>query len=67
MPTDVDRHVLRGLLERGAQLVEVLPAEEYAEEHLPGARSVPLRQLDAEATSGLRKDVPVVTYCHDTQ
>lgn len=28
---------LRSLLEAGAQLVEGLPAEQYAEEHLPGA------------------------------
>lgn len=28
---------LRVLLDRSAQLVEVLPAEEYAEEYLPGA------------------------------
>jgi rhodanese-related sulfurtransferase len=35
MSKSVDRHRLRELLDNGAQLLEVLPAEEYAEEHLP--------------------------------
>jgi rhodanese-related sulfurtransferase len=31
---------LRELLDAGAQLVEVLPEREYAEEHLPGAINI---------------------------
>jgi len=42
MPKEIDRDGLRRMVERGAQLVEVLPAEEYAEDHLPGAISLPL-------------------------
>lgn len=38
---------LRELLQDGAQLVEVLPAAEYDELHLPGAISIPLKTLDA--------------------
>jgi rhodanese-related sulfurtransferase len=34
---------LRELLAEGAQLVEVLPAAEYDELHLPGAISIPLK------------------------
>lgn len=50
MPTDVDRQALRSLLDQEhAQLVEVLPREEYDEEHLPGAVHLPLKQLDARA------------------
>src|SRR5438034_562052 len=33
---------LRELLDAGAQLVEVLPEEEFVEEHLPGAINLPL-------------------------
>ncbi len=65
MPTDIDRHALQRLVADGAQLVEVLPPAEYDEVHLPGAFSVPLRQLTADAVSTLRRDVPVITYCWD--
>jgi len=52
MPDVVDRHQLRRLVdEHDAQLVEVLPADEYEEGHLPGALHLPLKQLDA-ATAG---------------
>jgi len=61
----IDYAELRGLLDAGAQLVEVLPAEEYAEEHLPGAISIPLKELDAETTAALDRRVPVITYCWD--
>jgi len=53
------------MVEAGAQLVEVLPAEEYAEDHLPGAISLPLRRIDAEASSMLAKNRPVIVYCWD--
>jgi rhodanese-related sulfurtransferase len=57
--------MLQRLVAEGAQLVEVLPPAEYDQEHLPGAMSLPLRQLTAETASTLRKDVPVITYCGD--
>jgi hypothetical protein len=43
MPQDIERAGVRQLLDQGAQLVEVLPAEEFKEDHLPGAISVPGR------------------------
>ena len=58
---------LRRLLADGAQLVEVLPSEEYAEEHLPGAINIPLKQLDADSTAQLDKRKAVVVYCWDAQ
>jgi rhodanese-related sulfurtransferase len=60
---ELDR--LRELLDGGAQLVEVLPAEEYEELHLPGALNIPLKQLDAETAARLDKRNPVVVYCWD--
>jgi rhodanese-related sulfurtransferase len=61
----IDYQGLRRLLEEGAQLVEVLPAEEYEEEHLPGAISIPLKELDADSTAKLDKARPVIVYCWD--
>jgi rhodanese-related sulfurtransferase len=67
MPTVVDRHRLRHLVEEEqAQLVEVLPRGEYDEEHLPGALHLPLKQLDADAAGrALDPGRPVVVYCWD--
>jgi rhodanese-related sulfurtransferase len=65
MPTDIDRDELRKLTDQGAQLVEVLPAEEYQWAHLPGAVSLPLKELD-EAAGQLDRSRPVIVYCHDS-
>lgn len=56
---------LRELLDGGAQLVEVLPEAEYADEHLPGAVNIPLKTLHADSTAQLDKTKAVVVYCHD--
>ena len=45
MPTAIERNMLQRLVAEGAQLVEVLPREEYEEEHLPGATNLPLRPV----------------------
>jgi rhodanese-related sulfurtransferase len=55
------------MLQAGAQLVEVLPRREYDEEHLPGAISIPLRELGRTTTSQLDKSRPVIVYCYDYQ
>jgi len=67
VPTAVFRDEMPRLVEEGAQLVEVLPREEYEEEHLPGAINIPLKELDRETTARLRRDAPVIVYCHDYQ
>ena len=53
------------LLDDGAQLVEVLPHEEYSEEHLPAAINIPLKDLNAATTAALDRSKPVVVYCYD--
>jgi rhodanese-related sulfurtransferase len=59
---------LRRLVEeKAAQLVDVLLREEYEEEHLPGAINIPLKDLDRDTIAQLRRDAPVVVYCHDYQ
>jgi len=65
MPKEIDRDGLRRMVEAGAQLVEVLPAEEYAEDHLPGAISLPLSHVDAGGAEVLDKTRPVIVYCWD--
>jgi hypothetical protein len=37
MPTEIGREAAQQLVAEGAQLVEVLPKEEFDEQHLPGA------------------------------
>ena len=67
MPTEIFRDGVRRLVEEGVQLVEVLPREEYEDEHLPGAINIPLKELDRETTAKLKRDEPVIVYCHDYQ
>ncbi|HEY8626446.1 MAG TPA: rhodanese-like domain-containing protein [Solirubrobacteraceae bacterium] len=66
MARAVDLLGLQGLLDRGAQLVEVLPRDEYEELRLPGALHLPLKELDAErAGELLDRSRAVVVYCWD--
>jgi rhodanese-related sulfurtransferase len=65
MPTAVSLGGLKRLIEEGAQLVEVLPREEYADEHLPGAINLPLKELDANTAEQLDRSRRVVVYCYD--
>jgi rhodanese-related sulfurtransferase len=66
MPQAIDRDAVRRLANQGAQLVEVLPANEYAEDHLPGAINLPLRRLEQQATEVLDRHQAVVVYCWDS-
>jgi len=66
MVISADRQkVLRLIEAEGAQVVDVLPPREYDESHIPGAISIPLKQLTRETVSVLSRDKPVVVYCHD--
>jgi rhodanese-related sulfurtransferase len=67
MPTNIDRHGVRSLVEERAQLVEVLPPKDYEDEHLPGAINIPLTQLDRETTATLDRNRSVIVYCYDNQ
>jgi phage shock protein E len=63
----VDRREVERLVARDAQLVEVLPRKEYEEEHLPGAISLPLKELDRRRADELDRGRPVIVYCWDYQ
>jgi rhodanese-related sulfurtransferase len=66
MPTPIGRAELPGQVQAGAQLVEVLPKDEYDEEHLPGAIHLPLKALTAEkAEATLDRSRPIIVYCWD--
>ena len=68
MPRSIDHEEVRRLVaEKDAQLVEVLPAQEFAEEHIAGAVNVPLKELDKRAPRELERDRPVIVYCNDYQ
>lgn len=56
---------VRKLLDGGAQLVDVLEPEEYAESHLPGAINLPLKELNEATASRLDRARPVIVYCND--
>ena len=65
MPRQIHRDAVRHLLDQGARLVEVLPHNEYEDDHLPGAISLPLRCIESEADTLLDRDRPVIVYCWD--
>ncbi len=68
MPTPIDRDELQRLLrDEQGQLVEVLPPDEYEDEHLPRAINLPLKTLDRDTTRQLDRGRPVIVYCYDTQ
>lgn len=66
MAREISREQVRLLMGEGAQIVDVLPAREYSEDHLPGAISLPLRRIETEAKQILDPSRPVVVYCADS-
>jgi len=66
MATPIWLERLQELIDRGAQVVEVLPEDDYAPAHLPGAINLPLRALDEQSVAVLDRARPVVVYCWDS-
>ena len=56
---------VKQLLDRGAQLVDVLGADEFERDHLPGAINIPLKRLDGGTVADLDRTRPVLVYCND--
>jgi rhodanese-related sulfurtransferase len=68
MPISIDRdEVQRLVAEEAAQVVEVLPAAEYEDEHIAGAINIPLKELNEQTTRLLDRGRPVIVYCYDYQ
>jgi rhodanese-related sulfurtransferase len=66
MATRIALDQVQRLIDSGTQLVEVLPAAEYDDAHLPGAINLPLKQLTAHTAGVLDRERPVVVYCWDS-
>jgi rhodanese-related sulfurtransferase len=66
MATPIRLEQLQELIDRGAQVVEVLPEDDFAPAHLPGAVNLPLRRLDERHVAVLDHARPVVVYCWDS-
>ncbi len=63
MATLISRDEVQRLVrEEAAQLVEVLPAPMFEDEHIEGAINISLKELDRETSSHLDKDRPVIVY-----
>ncbi len=68
MPTSILRDDVQQLIDGdAAQLVDVLPPREYEDEHIAGAISIPLRQLNRETAGRLDPGRPVIVYDHDAE
>ena len=66
MPKTIGRDEVQRLAAAGAQIVDVLPPEEYAHAHIAGAMNLPLKTLTPEvARARLDPDRPIVVYCFD--
>lgn len=63
MPTSIDREEVRRLMrQEAAQLVEVLPSQEYQDERIEGAINLPLLRLNRETVGRLDKAQPIIVY-----
>ena len=68
MPIAIDREEVQRLVaDEAAQLIEVLPAKEFGEEHITCAINIPLKEIDTRAPRELDRDRPVIVYCNDYQ
>ena len=64
MPKAISISEVDALIATGGQLVEVLPRDEYEWAHLPGAKNIPLKELEGHVDE-LDRAKPVIVYCHD--
>lgn len=60
-PADLHADLEKGV--SGIIVIDARSTRSFAEEHIPGALSLPSRSIDADATSGLPRDATLVTYC----
>jgi rhodanese-related sulfurtransferase len=65
MAPKITRDELERLLDRSeVVIVEALPEQSFAKEHIPGAIQVDYEELEAQAPERLPdKDAAIVTYC----
>lgn len=67
MPIELhERRSVQKMMDRGAQVVEVLPLADFDKDHLPSAIHLPLHRLHAEANERLDPSRPIIVYCWDS-
>jgi rhodanese-related sulfurtransferase len=66
MATTIRHDQVHPMLADGGQLVDVMPADEYQDYHIRGARSLPLKALNRTSTASLDAARPVIVYCNDS-
>jgi rhodanese-related sulfurtransferase len=54
------------MLSGGAQIVDLLPAQEYNGAHIKGAVHIPLPRVLTDAPALLDRSRPTVVYCRDS-
>ena len=62
---ETDPYDLREALQKGEDIVviDARSRDLYEEEHIPGAISLPHREMNEASTRGFRRDALYVTYC----
>lgn len=65
LPGKIDREELRRKMDRGDNftLVDARSADSYMEEHIKGAISLPLGEVDEKAEQILSKNDEIIVYC----
>jgi rhodanese-related sulfurtransferase len=63
----ITRDELKKRVKEGASLIEVLPAEEFARAHLPGAINIPLARISEKTIASLDKKRTTIVHCYDYQ
>jgi len=63
---NASRDDVRRLIDKGAQVVEVLERRQFEAAHLPDAMHIPAWELTRERAQVLDATRPVVVYCFDT-
>lgn len=64
---DVSSAEAKGLVGKGARLVDVRTTGEFAAGHLPGALNLPVQDLEGHLAELGAKDQPIVLYCRSGQ
>jgi phage shock protein E len=65
MVARVDAKDAQRLMADGVQFIDVLPAKVFVQEHLPGARNVPLATFEPAQLDSIDWAEPMVVYCFD--
>jgi rhodanese-related sulfurtransferase len=63
---EVNHREVLTMLSAGAQIVDVLPAQEYNGAHIRSAVHIPLRRILADAPTLLDRSRRTVVYCRDS-